>query len=231
MLRLERLDGPHEGWTPQARYGDWDEGCREVIGPDPEGRVQPLGFSPAWVVLGDDWGGNRFVSDLAPGPDGQIGQILLVTTEEPSLVHYLAPSLTAFLLDPEVDAEPVETDTEGLSVESLAEVTPSTEVLSLRAGGEPAALDALADHPRLRTLEVAPGAATGAEAIVGRLPALEHLGVDVATWRRLLDAGPLPPSVLVAGFTGSTDWPDAVAVANDLLARAGRPPIAVTQVV
>ena len=40
--------------------------------------MQALAVSSAWVVIGDDWGGNLYVADLAPGPTGTYGQVLFV---------------------------------------------------------------------------------------------------------------------------------------------------------
>ena len=74
-----------------------------------------------------------------------------------------------------------------------------------------------------------PGAATGLDALA-RVPALEYLAADAETWRAMLDAGQVPPSLLAAGFTpshGEVDLLGQIAVANSLLERWGRPRIVV----
>lgn len=231
IMRIQPLDRPDPYWTPQARFGGWEFGATAAVGGDPDGRVQPLGFSPAWVPIGDDWGGNHFVVDLAPGPDGTTGQILFVDHETTAGASWVAPSLTAFVADPPDGYDPPppagvrrvrigdHTD------ETLTDVTAETEVLIVNRVAVPVDLTSLAGHPRLRTLEINPGPVTGIE-VVRHLPALEYLATDLATWRQLIDRQMVPERLLAAGFQDLTArWPENVAVANELLARWGRPGI------
>lgn len=43
----------------------------------PEGAVQKVYVHPGWIPLVRDWGGNNIAVDLAPGPTGKWGQIIL----------------------------------------------------------------------------------------------------------------------------------------------------------
>jgi cell wall assembly regulator SMI1 len=43
----------------------------------PPGAVQKAYAHPAWIPLARDWGGNYLAVDLAPGPNGQWGQIII----------------------------------------------------------------------------------------------------------------------------------------------------------
>ncbi|MCB0886500.1 MAG: SMI1/KNR4 family protein, partial [Propionibacteriaceae bacterium] len=229
-LRIAPLDSDAARYLdPVARYLDWSFGATEVVAPDPAGRVQALAVSSAWVVIGDDWGGNLYVADLAPGPTGTYGQVLFVDHETSAGASWVAPSLTELLAGRPVEVGRPGT-VPGMSVHRLDDVTPSTEVLRL-GGAEAVDLGPLAGHPRLRTIVVEPGAATGLDALA-RVPALEYLAADAETWRAMLDAGQVPPSLLAAGFTpshGEVDLLGQIAVANSLLERWGRPRIVVTE--
>ncbi|MFT3887961.1 MAG: SMI1/KNR4 family protein [Arachnia sp.] len=231
LMRLFPLGHDDEYWCPDGRYGSWHYGASEVAGPDPTGRVQSLAFSPAWVPLGDDWGGNYFVSDLAPGPNGRIGQILFVDHEESSGASWVAPSLTAFLANPPSSYEmppaagPLKVRLGGSDRDIVGTVTPETEVLIVNRVDQPVDLSVLAGHPRLRTVEIDPGRATGID-VVQQLPALEYLAVDLPTWRYLIDRDLVPGGLLAAGFEGrDATWAEVVDVANTLLTRWNRPPI------
>lgn len=233
VMRILPLGEQDPHWTPQARFLGWEFGATEVVAPDPAGRVQPLAFSPAWVPIGDDWGGNLYVCDLAPGPRGTIGQLLFVDHETLSGATWVASSLTAFVKQRTPDVPGPAGAPESLKVrigthtrQSLADVTPDTEVLIVNRVDQPVDLTPLAGHPRLRTLEIAPGPVTGVQTL-HRLPALEYLATNLATWRFLIDRNLVPERLLAAGFRDAdADWPETVGVANHLLARWGRPPIA-----
>lgn len=232
VMRILPLGQPDPYWSPAARFGGWEFGATEALGEDPAGRVQSLAFSPAWVPIGDDGGGNYFVVDLAPGPQGTIGQILFVDHETNAGASWLAPSLTAFVANrPDSYARPPAAGGRKVRIgnhttETLANVTAETEVLIVNRVAEPVDLSSLAGHPRLRTLEINPGPVTGLE-VVGQLPALEYLATDLAGWRQLLDQNLVPQRLLAAGFKEmAAEWPANVAVANQLLARWGRPQIA-----
>ncbi|MEU0563373.1 SMI1/KNR4 family protein [Dactylosporangium sp. NPDC006015] len=215
---------------PKARYLSWTYGATEVVPPDPHGRVQALGASPAWFVVGDDWGGNLYVVDLAPGPRGTVGQVLFVDHEISSGAQWVAPSLTELLVQRPVDLAGRASEG-GLLVRvsdtTLAAVEPETEVLYVRGG--PVDLAALAGHSRIRTLSTSSDAVTDLNAVSG-LPALEFLELDVNGWQRLLHAGHVPPTLLAAGLRGRADWQATVDVLNGLLTLRGQPVLDVTDV-
>ncbi|KOX05604.1 hypothetical protein ADK66_24185 [Micromonospora sp. NRRL B-16802] len=220
---------------PQARYLSWTYGATEVVAPDPHGRVQPLAASPAWFVVGDDGGGNLYVIDLAPGPQGTFGQVLFVDHEESAGARWLAPSLTELLT--ERPATLAKLGPEGglllrvgsRTSKTLADVRPETEVLYVRAGTAPADLSALAGHRRLRTV-VTESAVVANLPAVSELPALEYVRLDVAGWQQLLRAGQVPPSLLAAGLSGRAGWRDTVEVVNGLLAAWKQEPIQVIDI-
>ncbi|GAA3234236.1 SMI1/KNR4 family protein [Dactylosporangium siamense] len=218
---------------PKARYLSWTHGATEVVGPDPHGRVQALASSPAWFVVGDDWGGNLYVVDLAPGPRGTVGQVLFVDHELSSGAQWVAPSLTELLLRRPADIAGQGPEG-GLLVRvgrrtgvTLAAVRPETEVLYVRGG--PVDLAPLAGHSRIRTLATSSDAVTDLSAVTG-LPALEFLELDVAGWQQLLRAGRVPPTLLAAGLRGHADWQATVEVVNGLLTLRGQPVLDVTEI-
>lgn len=62
----------------------------------PEGAVQPVYFSDAWIPIAADGAGNGLAVDLDPGPDGSTGQVISFGADEPTRT-VLAPSAAAFL--------------------------------------------------------------------------------------------------------------------------------------
>ena len=230
-LRIIALDDAEDRayLAPLARSLSFGNGATEVMPRDPAGRVQPLATSPAWFAVGDDWGGNFYVVDLAPGPNGTYGQVLFVDHEMLSGARWIAASITELLTQRPVDLAPAG-DAAGLSVWQVSDVSDTTEVLRLAKRSDAADLSAIAQHPRLRSLAVDPGKATGLD-VVTQLPALEYLALDASAWQTLVDADRVPSGLLCAGFTplhGSTDADAQLVVANTLLARWNQPTIKVT---
>lgn len=220
---------------PQARYLSWTHGATEVVAPDPHGRMQPLAASPAWFVVGDDGGGNLYVIDLAPGPQGTFGQVLFVDHETSAGARWLAPSLTELLTERPATLAKLGPE-DGLLVRvgsrtgrTLADVQPETEVLYVRAATAPADLSALTGHRRLRTV-ITESAVVADLPAVTELPALEYLQLDVAGWQQLLRAGQVPSTLLAAGLSGRAGWTDTVEVVNALLAARKQEPIQVIDV-
>ncbi|TWJ21253.1 SMI1/KNR4 family protein [Micromonospora endolithica] len=219
---------------PQARYLSWTYGATEVVAPDPHGRVQQLAASSAWFVVGEDGGGNLYVVDLAPGPQGTFGQVLFVDHEMSAGARWLAPSLTELLTErPATLAKPGPEGELLVRVGSrtgktLADVQPTTEVLYIGAAAVPCDLSALAGH-RLRTL-VTESAVVANLPATTELPALEYLRLDVVGWQQLLRAGQVPSTLLTAGLSGRAGWTDTVEVVNGLLAAWKRKPIQVIDV-
>ncbi|MBB5867315.1 cell wall assembly regulator SMI1 [Allocatelliglobosispora scoriae] len=220
---------------PPQRYLSWAYGATEAVAPDPHERVQALATSPAWFVIGDDWGGNLYVVDLAPGPQGTVGQVLFVDHETTMGASWVAPSLTELLT-----RRPAGMSGPGpqgalvvrvgpRSGKTVADVRPETEVLFTGSALEPVDLSPLAGHGRLRTLVGGAGTIADLAAITG-LPALEYLQLDIAGWQELIRAGQVPPNLLAAGLIGRADWAATVEVVNDLLAAWDLPAIEVTEI-
>jgi cell wall assembly regulator SMI1 len=62
----------------------------------PAGSIQKAYAHPAWIPLVRDWGGNNLAVDLAPGPSGQWGQIILFGRDYDTK-YVVARSWAAFL--------------------------------------------------------------------------------------------------------------------------------------
>ncbi|KAL3481861.1 hypothetical protein BJX99DRAFT_218385 [Aspergillus californicus] len=62
---------------PQASNPLWRQDLLERQDSQPPGSVQKAYAHPAWIPLARDWGGNCVAIDLAPGPTGKWGQIII----------------------------------------------------------------------------------------------------------------------------------------------------------
>lgn len=62
----------------------------------PSGAIQRVYVHPAWIPLARDWGGNNLAVDLAPGPAGRWGQIILFGRDY-DCKYVVARSWSAFL--------------------------------------------------------------------------------------------------------------------------------------
>jgi len=62
----------------------------------PPGAIQKAYAHPAWIPLVRDWGGNNLAIDLAPGPRGQWGQVILFGRDYDTK-YVVARSWAAFL--------------------------------------------------------------------------------------------------------------------------------------
>ena len=62
----------------------------------PEGAVQPVYFSDAWLPFASDGAGNGLAVDLAPGARGTVGQVITFGADEPTRV-VLSPSAAHFV--------------------------------------------------------------------------------------------------------------------------------------
>ncbi|KAI1663080.1 cell wall assembly and cell proliferation coordinating protein [Daldinia decipiens] len=67
--------------SPSSQHGSQKESWRQDLQARqdcvPPGAVQRAYAHPAWIPLVRDWGGNNLAVDLAPGPNGIWGQIIL----------------------------------------------------------------------------------------------------------------------------------------------------------
>lgn len=59
------------------RRGDWRQDLLSRQNCVPPNAVQKAYAHPAWIPMVRDWGGNNLAIDLAPGPKGQWGQVIL----------------------------------------------------------------------------------------------------------------------------------------------------------
>ncbi|EYE99510.1 SMI1/KNR4 family protein [Aspergillus ruber CBS 135680] len=65
---------------PPAQHGNnplWRQELLERQDSQPAGAVQKAYAHPAWIPVARDWGGNHIAIDLAPGPSGKWGQIII----------------------------------------------------------------------------------------------------------------------------------------------------------
>ncbi|ORY85510.1 hypothetical protein BCR37DRAFT_377189 [Protomyces lactucae-debilis] len=65
-------------------------------GSRPEGACQPVYSHPGWIPLAKDYMGNNIAIDLAPGPQGKWGQVILFG-RECDIKYVVAPSWASFL--------------------------------------------------------------------------------------------------------------------------------------
>ena len=62
----------------------------------PTGAIQKVYAHPAWIPMARDWGGNNLAIDLAPGPTGKWGQVILFGRDY-DCKYVVARSWSAFL--------------------------------------------------------------------------------------------------------------------------------------
>lgn len=226
--------------TATARAYAWPHVAAEVVMPDRKQRVQALGHSSAWFLIGADTYGGYYVTDLAPGPRGTYGQILHVTREGAMGAQWVAPSLTEFLLEGEhPDADPYFADVAPpTSVrigdhtdQTMSDVSEDTEVLHINAVSSPVDLAPLAGHPRLRSLLCTTDKLVGIRHVLAMLPQLEYPELPYGMWISLASAGAVPSGLAAAGFSDAPgDLVSPIALANALLADRGLGTIPVTRI-
>ncbi|MGW2498718.1 SMI1/KNR4 family protein [Streptomyces pseudogriseolus] len=215
----------------------WQFGAMDAVETGPEHAVQQLVGSPGWIVFGDNGGGDRIAVDLTPGPDGHVGQVIIIGHEGNIGAGLVADSLTDMVVHRHFDGRPVRKVEQPPLVAyvnraSLPSVEaashPGLEVLSIGVWEkEPVSLAPVLDLPRLRTLSVYSGTLAD-PCEIARLTRLEYLELPPAEWRVLLDAGAVPKGLLAAGIDAhrQRDNPlHIIALANEILTLYGRPPI------
>ncbi|KZF21349.1 cell wall assembly and cell proliferation coordinating protein [Xylona heveae TC161] len=74
----------------------WRQELLEKQDSQPPRAVQKAYVHPAWIPLARDWGGNNIAVDLAPGPAGQWGQIIIFGRDY-DCKYVIARSWAAFL--------------------------------------------------------------------------------------------------------------------------------------
>jgi hypothetical protein len=172
---------------------------------------------------------------LTPGSAGHVGQII-VLDGQPVGAHLVAGSLTEMVehgsenwrwVRPPESPAIARIDS---GVEQAAH--PDLQVLCIgHNDGEPLSLAAVTDLPRLRTLQAQPGILIDPGQIAA-LTHLEYLAIGMREWRTLLAADAVPAGLSAAGIELEPDQDpaDVAALANELLARWGRPLITRTTI-
>lgn len=74
----------------------WRQDLLERQDSQPPGAVQKAYVHPAWIPLARDWGGNNIAVDLAPGPAGKWGQVIIFGRDY-DCKYVIARSWAAFL--------------------------------------------------------------------------------------------------------------------------------------
>ncbi|RAH68208.1 SMI1/KNR4 family protein [Aspergillus aculeatinus CBS 121060] len=80
----------------QASNPMWRQDLLERQDSQPPNAVQKAYAHPAWIPLARDWGGNHIAIDLAPGPAGKWGQVILFGRDY-DCKYVVARSWAAFL--------------------------------------------------------------------------------------------------------------------------------------
>ena len=62
----------------QSGNPQWRQELQDKQDSQPTGAIQKVYAHPAWIPLARDWGGNNICVDLAPGPAGKWGQVILM---------------------------------------------------------------------------------------------------------------------------------------------------------
>jgi len=84
---------------PSAQAGGnpmWRQDLLAKQDSQPSGAIQRVYAHPAWIPLVRDWGGNNLAVDLAPGPTGKWGQVILFGRDY-DCKYVVARSWAAFL--------------------------------------------------------------------------------------------------------------------------------------
>ena len=220
-----------------SRPALWEHAAMDAVETRPDAAVQGLVGSPGWIVFGDTGGGDRIAVDLTPGPQGHLGQIIVMSHEENCGAGLVADSLTDMVLErrPEEgrgagreERRPAVAWVNRSSIPGVAAAAhPGLEALSIGVWEEePLSLEPLVGLPRLRSLTAYPGTLADPSEIA-RLDGLEFLELGPEEWRVLLDAGAVPRSLSAAAIEaqGKRTPLQVVELANEILALWGRPPI------
>lgn len=79
-----------------AANGNWRQDLLSRQDSQPPNAVQKAYVHPAWIPLARDWGGNNICVDLAPGPTGKWGQIIIMGRDY-DCKYVISRSWAAFL--------------------------------------------------------------------------------------------------------------------------------------
>jgi len=119
----------------QANNSQWKQELQDKQDSQPPNSIQKAYAHPAWIPLARDWGGNNICVDLAPGPAGRWGQVILVGRDY-DCKYVVSRSWAAFLAtmadDMATDKWFIEEDTKELKLKEFKQ-----------PGVEPAYIDIL----------------------------------------------------------------------------------------
>lgn len=82
--------------APPQQGASWRSDLLDRQDSQPPGAVQKAYAHPAWIPLARDWGGNHIAIDLAPGPAGKWGQVIIFGRDY-DCKYVIARSWAAFL--------------------------------------------------------------------------------------------------------------------------------------
>lgn len=82
--------------SSQGAPGTWRNDLLERQDSQPPGAVQKAYAHPGWIPVTRDWGGNHLAIDLAPGPAGKWGQVIIFGRDY-DCKYVVARSWAAFL--------------------------------------------------------------------------------------------------------------------------------------
>lgn len=82
--------------APAQAGSGWRSELQNKQDSQPPNAVQKAYVHPAWIPLARDWGGNNIAIDLAPGPAGKWGQVILMGRDY-DCKYVIARSWSAFL--------------------------------------------------------------------------------------------------------------------------------------
>ena len=226
-------------YSSSSHFSKWKYDSERVVWDDQDGRVHLTAGSPYWFPFAHDYGGNYFSIDLAPGPNGHLGQVLFHDRDEGwAGAIVAADSLTDFIVNRRgypaghdrldkhgrltISAEAKRRNS--VNVDSLQGVDVSEiEVLDIKGSVPPVDLQPFLGSPRLRTLTIETLPADPRQLL--QLPALEYLSTNLATWQLLWQAQAIPPQLAAIGFEGNSTWEELLPATNAILGLRGQPPI------
>ena len=82
--------------TQVQQASGWRQTLMSAQDSQPPNAVQKAYVHPAWIPMARDWGGNNICIDLAPGPTGKWGQVILMGRDY-DCKYVIARSWSAFL--------------------------------------------------------------------------------------------------------------------------------------
>ena len=87
---------PPVATAQQASNPQWRQELLDKQDSQPAGAIQKAYSHPSWIPLARDWGGNNICVDLAPGPVGKWGQVILMGRDY-DCKYVISRSWAAFL--------------------------------------------------------------------------------------------------------------------------------------